>query len=100
MADSIQMQVTRYDPDRDSKPTVATYEVPLRKDWAILDGLNYVKDHVDSTTFVSLVVPDGHLRQLRDERRRHAEADVCHLPQRLRAWAGPGGAADQLPGCS
>ena len=29
MADNIQMQVTRYDPDRDSKPTVATYEVPL-----------------------------------------------------------------------
>ena len=49
MADNIQMQVTRYDPDTDSKPTVATYEVPLRQDWAILDGLNYVKDHVDST---------------------------------------------------
>ena len=51
MADNIQMQVTRYDPDGTRfKPTVADrYEVPLRKDWAILDGLNYVKDHVDST---------------------------------------------------
>ena len=49
MADSIQMRVTRYDPDTDSKPTVATYDVPLRKDWAILDGLNYVKDHVDGS---------------------------------------------------
>ena len=38
MADSIQMHVTRYDPDQDSAPKVATYEVPLRRDWAILDG--------------------------------------------------------------
>ena len=49
MADSIQMHVTRYDPDQDSAPTVATYEVPLRRDWAILDGLNYIKDHVDGS---------------------------------------------------
>ena len=25
------------------------YEVPLREDWAVLDGLNYVKDHLDGT---------------------------------------------------
>jgi fumarate reductase iron-sulfur subunit len=49
MADSIQMHVTRYDPDRDTAPTVTEYEVPLRKDWAILDGLNYVKDNVDGS---------------------------------------------------
>jgi len=49
MADSIRMHVTRYDPDQDSAPTVVEYEVPLRKDWAILDGLNYVKDHVDGS---------------------------------------------------
>ena len=49
MADSIQMNVTRYDPDQDSAPTVARYEVPLRKDWAILDGLNYIKDQVDGS---------------------------------------------------
>ena len=60
MADSIQMHVTRYTPG-DAAPTVAAYEVPLRKDWAILDGLNYIKDHVDPS-LVSLVVPDGHLR--------------------------------------
>jgi fumarate reductase iron-sulfur subunit len=49
MADSIQMQVTRYDPDRDSAPTIDVYDVPLRKDWAILDGLNYIKDHLDGS---------------------------------------------------
>ena len=66
------------------------------EDWSILDGLNYVKDHVDGS-LVSLVVPDGHLRQLRDERRGRAAADVCHLPHRLRTWAGSSRAADQLP---
>ena len=49
MADSIQMRVTRYTPGRDSKPTVDTYEVPLKGDWSVLDGLNFIKDHVDSS---------------------------------------------------
>jgi fumarate reductase iron-sulfur subunit len=25
------------------------YDVPLRKEWSVLDGLNYLKDHVDGT---------------------------------------------------
>src|SRR3712207_1008101 len=49
MADSIQMRVTRYTPGQDRAPTAATYEVPLKKDWSVLDGLNYIKDHLDST---------------------------------------------------
>jgi fumarate reductase iron-sulfur subunit len=49
MADSIQMQVTRYAPAPDAVPTVANYDVPLRKDWSILDGLNFVKDHIDGS---------------------------------------------------
>ena len=72
--------------------------MPLRKDWAVLDGLNYVKDHLDGTLSYPLVVPDGHLRQLRHDRQRRAEADLRHLPHRLRARARPSRAADQLPG--
>ncbi|HKN42553.1 MAG TPA: succinate dehydrogenase/fumarate reductase iron-sulfur subunit [Propionibacteriaceae bacterium] len=49
MADSIQMRVTRYAPGEDAVPRVAEYSVPLRKDWAVLDGLNYIKDHLDSS---------------------------------------------------
>ena len=49
MADSIQMRVTRYAPGPNAVPTVVNYEVPLRKDWAILDGLNFVKDHIDGS---------------------------------------------------
>jgi succinate dehydrogenase iron-sulfur subunit len=49
MADRITLQVTRYRPERDVKPTTQEYEIPLRKDWAILDGLNYIKDQLDGT---------------------------------------------------
>jgi len=49
MANNITLQVTRYRPEQDAEPTVQEYEVPLRKDWAVLDGLNYIKDHQDGT---------------------------------------------------
>ncbi|MGH9311718.1 MAG: succinate dehydrogenase/fumarate reductase iron-sulfur subunit [Vicinamibacterales bacterium] len=49
MADSISMRVTRYTPGRDSAPTTSDYEVPLRMDWSVLDGLNYVKDRLDGS---------------------------------------------------
>jgi fumarate reductase iron-sulfur subunit len=49
MTDTILMQVSRYRPEQETKPTVQEYEVPLRRDWAVLDGLNYIKDHQDGT---------------------------------------------------
>src|SRR6478736_8400685 len=49
MADTITMQVSRYRPEQDTQPTVQEYQVPLRKDWAVLDGLNHIKDHQDGT---------------------------------------------------
>ena len=49
MPDTITMQVTRYRPDVDSAPTIQEYAVPLRKEWAVLDGLNYIKDRLDGT---------------------------------------------------
>ena len=49
MADTITMQVTRYRPEQDTQPTVQEYQVPLRKYWAVLDGLNHIKDHQDGT---------------------------------------------------
>jgi succinate dehydrogenase iron-sulfur subunit len=49
MADRIRMQVTRYRPEVDAEPVFQEYEVPLRKDWVVLDGLNYIKDQLDGT---------------------------------------------------
>jgi len=49
MADRITLQVTRYRPEEEARPTVQEYEVPCRKEWVVLDGLNYVKDQLDGT---------------------------------------------------
>jgi len=52
MAENITLEVTRYSPERDAAPAFQRYEVPLRKDWVVLDALNYIKDKVDgSLTF-------------------------------------------------
>jgi fumarate reductase iron-sulfur subunit len=52
MTDRITLEVTRYQPAHDEKPGVQAYQVPLRKDWVILDALNYIKDQLDgSLTF-------------------------------------------------
>src|SRR5437588_10071367 len=49
MADRITLQVTRYRPEEEAQPTVQEYEVPCRKEWVVLDGLNYIKDQLDGT---------------------------------------------------
>jgi fumarate reductase iron-sulfur subunit len=49
MTESITLEVTRYHPERDRAPSSQTYEVPLRKEWVVLDALNYVKDKVDGS---------------------------------------------------
>jgi fumarate reductase iron-sulfur subunit len=49
VAEVITLTVTRYHPERDMEPGLQNYEVPLRKDWVVLDALNYVKDHLDGS---------------------------------------------------
>jgi len=49
MADRITLEVTRYRPEQEAEPTTQRYEAPLRKDWVVLDALNYIKDKVDGT---------------------------------------------------
>jgi len=49
MADRITLQVARYRPEEQSAPTFQEYEVPVQKDWVILDALNHVKDRIDGT---------------------------------------------------
>ncbi len=52
MAETITLEVARYSPERDTKPALERFEVPLRPEWVILDALNYIKDKVDgSLTF-------------------------------------------------
>src|SRR3954462_15081550 len=49
MQDRISLQVKRYRPEDEAEPTLQEYEVPCHKEWVVLDGLNYVKDHLDGT---------------------------------------------------
>jgi fumarate reductase iron-sulfur subunit len=49
MADLITLRVTRYRPENETEPTTQDYEIPLRREWAVLDGLNHIKDHLDGT---------------------------------------------------
>jgi len=45
----IELEVMRYDPEKDEKPYFQNYQVPCEEDWAILDALNYVKENIDTT---------------------------------------------------
>ncbi|MGH9787468.1 MAG: 2Fe-2S iron-sulfur cluster-binding protein, partial [Candidatus Acidiferrales bacterium] len=49
MRDTVQLQVTRYHPERDVAPSTQTFDVPLNKDWTVLDALNHIKDKQDGS---------------------------------------------------
>src|ERR1700752_2827164 len=49
MAEKIALEITRYHPELDDAPRLQTFEVPLRKEWVLLDALNYIKDKLDGT---------------------------------------------------
>ena len=49
MAETINLEVARYSPERDSEPRYEAYEVPFHKEWVVLDALNYLKDRVDGS---------------------------------------------------
>ncbi len=45
----IELEVMRYDPEKDEAPRFQAYSVPCLEDWVILDAINYVKDNIDTT---------------------------------------------------
>ena len=49
MEENITLEVFRYMPEENSGQIYQSYEVPFRKDWVILDALNYIKDELDGT---------------------------------------------------
>jgi len=49
MPETVLLEVQRYRPGTDDQPVWREYEVPLRPEWTVLDGLNYVKDRLDGT---------------------------------------------------
>lgn len=47
--DTIQMEIFRYNPDTEEKPSFQTYTVPYNEDWVVLDAINHIKDQLDGT---------------------------------------------------
>ena len=43
------IRVTRYRPEKDSKPYFQEYKVPYRQDMVVLDALNYIKNQIDGS---------------------------------------------------
>ena len=46
---TVKLTVMRYRPEQETEPAFQTYEVPYRKDWVVLDALNYIKDNLDGS---------------------------------------------------
>src|SRR5260370_35974120 len=52
MPETISLEVLPYSPETDAEPSFQRCDVPLGKDWVVLDALKYIKDKVDgSLTF-------------------------------------------------
>jgi len=49
MAETITLEVTRYRPEEETEPIFQSFEAPFRKDWVVLDALNYIKDQLDGS---------------------------------------------------
>src|SRR5436305_4636226 len=49
MAETIEVRVQRYDPDKDEKPHYQTFEVPYKDDWVVLDAILHIKDELDGS---------------------------------------------------
>ena len=49
MAETITLEIARYSPERDTKPYFESFEVPVRREWVVLDALNHIKDKEDGT---------------------------------------------------
>ena len=49
MAETMQLEIFRYRPEKESEPTFQTFEVPFREDWVVLDAINHIKDEIDGT---------------------------------------------------
>ena len=45
----IEIEVLRFRPEQDTEPVAQSYQVPFSDDMSVLQGLQYIKDHLDGT---------------------------------------------------
>jgi fumarate reductase iron-sulfur subunit len=46
---TIEIEVLRFRPGQDTEPVAQSYQVPFSDDMSVLQGLQYIKDHLDGT---------------------------------------------------
>ncbi|MGL4716432.1 MAG: succinate dehydrogenase/fumarate reductase iron-sulfur subunit [Aeromonas sp.] len=49
MAEMMEIEILRYRPEQDNEPWMQTFQVPYQREMSLLDALQYIKDHLDST---------------------------------------------------
>jgi fumarate reductase iron-sulfur subunit len=45
----LELDILRYDPEKDQEPYFRSYPVSCEEDWMVLDAINHIKDQVDTT---------------------------------------------------
>jgi len=45
----LELEILRYDPEKDQEPRFQNYPVTCKEEWMVLDAINYVKEEVDTT---------------------------------------------------
>lgn len=46
---TMELEILRYRPEQDEKPSFQTYVVPFKQQWVVLDAINYIKDNIDGS---------------------------------------------------
>jgi fumarate reductase iron-sulfur subunit len=46
---TMELEILRYRPEQEEKPTFQSYEIPLKQEWVVLDAINYIKDYIDGS---------------------------------------------------
>lgn len=92
---NLKVEVVRYNPEVDTAPHSAFYDVPYDEQTSLLDALGYIKDN-GARPELPLVLPNGNLWFLRHDGQQGAEAGLQNLPARLHQRH-QGGGIGQLP---
>lgn len=76
---NLKVEVVRYNPETDTAPHSAFYEVPYDETTSLLDALGYIKDNGTGPE-LPLVLPYGNLRLLRHDGQQCTETGMQNLP--------------------
>lgn len=46
---TMELEILRYRPEKEERPTFETYKIPFKEEWVILDAINHIKDNIDGS---------------------------------------------------